>query len=38
MAELSPLLTDPEHASAQLVEGLTFFSGKYDDRTIIVLW
>ncbi|MEM0835977.1 protein phosphatase 2C domain-containing protein, partial [Escherichia coli] len=39
MAELSPLLTDPEHASAQLVEWLNFFSpGNHDDRTIIVLW
>ena len=38
MAELSPLLTDPEHASAQLVEWLTFLSGNHDDRTIIVLW
>ncbi|KMH98388.1 tellurium resistance protein TerX [Klebsiella pneumoniae] len=39
MAELSPLLTDPEHASAQLVEWLNYFSpGNHDDRTIIVLW
>ncbi len=29
----------PEHASAQLVEWLNFFSpGNHDDRTIIVLW
>ncbi len=38
MAELSPYSTDPEHASAQLVEWLNFFSPNHDDRTIIVLW